>query len=1144
MGILSPYTALSQVWIANQDSVAIHGQSVNPISTGRSELLLPGFFSLSAGDSTLRVLYDQVSGVLILQGLESWVAQHSADTIYLRYRYFPFVFQKEYRRYALGKTATDADLAIPEQPPPPDFFHQWKSDRKLRKSGSFVRGVTLGSNRDLAVNSGFRLELEGQLTDDVEIAAILTDENLPIQPEGNTQTLQEIDQVYIRLKHPVYQMTLGDYQVTRSGYELSSYSRKLQGLDLQANWTGIRAGLAFANMKGTWTSNTFNGTDGSQGPYRLRGKKQEKFILVLAGSERVYLNGRQLSRGESNDYVIDYASGEINFTPTNLITSDTRITVDFEYSDRQFARDFYSTEAGVRVTDGSFHSSIHFLREADNPNTPVEAELTDSDKEIIRLAGSDPARAVRSGVDSVGRDPETGKSLGFYIKTDTVITTGNVTVYRYSPGHPLALYNVRFSEVEAGKGSYIRRTIGVYEWTESGGNYEPVYVLPIPVSSQSVNAKTEWSPWKGFRWLNEWSVSSTDPNLLSDVKNEQSTDAAIINRLSWTSDSLKIPWLTSKRGVWTVTGYQRYTGEGYQPPDRNQDVDYYRNLGVDPTVSSLERQIEAGTAWLSEPLKVSGGYSRYESGRRLATNQIKGQISQSLLSPLSTDYRFNLARTDLRKSGESTRWDQHLLDGEIRFEMLSPFFSGLYENRRNLSASDSLLNGSFRAMEGMGGLRLTTGDYSANSSVKLRKEEEAVSGEMEPASSAWTGRLEARTMTSEQWSGSLILTHYRKYFTEKFREKGNQNTEATLVDMTNRWTPFNGAISLDWDYQVNTQKTSRMDRFFIRVQQGYGNYIWVDRNNNGIPEDNEYELTRFDDGEYMLRTYPGETLEPIVDLKTQWSLNIKPSEHRIFSFLPDEIRKRWTSETVLRIEEKSKTTKVTDVYFLNLATFFREPNTLSGLQQVIQDFFLDPNNRIANWRFRYETRKSLVQYSIDSEKREYEEYSVRLNARPWQNWTTRTDAGYSTTGYQSASGLREDFEIKSLSLIPDVSYRFSAGWEAGLKSNADYRWQSGQTEKNAFILSETGRVIWSIPQKGRLRAEGEWSQTSVTFPTGITQIPYELTNGNPEGRLLRWSFFFDYQVSQMITAFFSYDGRKINEEAMIHTLKAEVRAIF
>jgi hypothetical protein len=36
------------------------------------------------------------------------------------------------------------------------------------------------------------------------------------------------------------------------------------------------------------------------------------YVLVISGSERVYVNGLLL-RGENNDYTIDYNAGEITF---------------------------------------------------------------------------------------------------------------------------------------------------------------------------------------------------------------------------------------------------------------------------------------------------------------------------------------------------------------------------------------------------------------------------------------------------------------------------------------------------------------------------------------------------------------------------------------------------------------------------------------------------------------------------------------------------------------------------------------------------------------------------------------------------------------------------------------------------------------
>ena len=46
----------------------------------------------------------------------------------------------------------------------------------LKSSGTLLRGFSLGTNKDLAVNSGLRLQLAGKISDEIEIVAALTDE--------------------------------------------------------------------------------------------------------------------------------------------------------------------------------------------------------------------------------------------------------------------------------------------------------------------------------------------------------------------------------------------------------------------------------------------------------------------------------------------------------------------------------------------------------------------------------------------------------------------------------------------------------------------------------------------------------------------------------------------------------------------------------------------------------------------------------------------------------------------------------------------------------------------------------------------------------------------------------------------------------
>ncbi|MBK7868733.1 MAG: hypothetical protein IPJ75_18020 [Ignavibacteriales bacterium] len=99
----------------------------------------------------------------------------------------------------------------------------------MQKSGTLVRGFSFGTNKDLSLQSGLKLQLNGKLTDNIELVAALSDENTPIQPEGNTERLDEIDKVFIQITHPNAKAVFGDYDLFSNRGEFGKLNRKLQG---------------------------------------------------------------------------------------------------------------------------------------------------------------------------------------------------------------------------------------------------------------------------------------------------------------------------------------------------------------------------------------------------------------------------------------------------------------------------------------------------------------------------------------------------------------------------------------------------------------------------------------------------------------------------------------------------------------------------------------------------------------------------------------------------------------------------------------------------------------------------------------------------------------------------------------------------
>jgi hypothetical protein len=124
-----------------------------------------------------------------------------------------------------------------------------------------------------------------------------------------------------------------------------NFYKKLQGASFATSYSegkdfSFKSAASAAVAKGKYARNSFLGQEGNQGPYRLVGNNGELFIIVLAGTERVFMDGLLMQRGSDRDYVIDYNSGEITFRP-RLVTKDKRIEVEFQYSDKAFLRTIF-----------------------------------------------------------------------------------------------------------------------------------------------------------------------------------------------------------------------------------------------------------------------------------------------------------------------------------------------------------------------------------------------------------------------------------------------------------------------------------------------------------------------------------------------------------------------------------------------------------------------------------------------------------------------------------------------------------------------------------------------------------------------------------------------------------------------------------
>ncbi|MCF8407473.1 MAG: hypothetical protein K9G36_00760 [Crocinitomicaceae bacterium] len=1101
----------------------------------------PSSFTVSCNGSVIsaeKYVFDFAKSTMQLQSI-------ICDSVVLNYRVFSFDISQPYKKRDLsiifnGVESERERFMIQQMYSVDDVF----GGSEINKQGSISRGVSFGNNQDLGINSSLNLELSGQISPKLKLLASVSDANIPIQPDGTTNKLQEFDQLFIQVYSDDFKVIAGDFWLNKpEGYFLN-YRKRAQGLTSTNTFRTKNKNVWFTQISGALSKGKFNrqiiqGIESNQGPYRLKGSENEPFIIVLAGTERVFIDGKSLERGQEFDYTIDYNTSEVIFTSRNLITKDSRIVVEFQYSDQNYARSLVQSSTTYQSKKVKFWLNVY--SEQDAKTQSLQQKLTLGQKSFLATIGDDLSLARLSSIDSVGYSPN-------QIHYKLIDSLGFDSVLVFSNNIDSAKYTATFIYVGPNMGDYqFDQQIAfgkIYKWVKpiagvSQGEYNPARLIATPKKKQFISSGIQCALSKRSTIFSELAISNADINTFSTIGNDNNKGFA--GKINW-------------KNKFNLT------------KDTTQLIQYENAINLEYLSFSFEpieqfRKVEFDRDWNIRNMNYSGNQSIFTFEN--AINSRKNGTIKLDLQHLSIGNQFQGNRLNSEGNWKYKGWGFNWDGSYLNSNALSK--SNFLRHRASITKNIGTFQVSFKD-DHEKNLFLSPGSILNNSSYQFYDYQFAInkadsskmgykviyrerydwrpkSNSLQAAAKATTASVEIDLKKSKNNQLAFISgLRSLKILDSTLLAQKPENTLIGRLEYNSKL--LQNSITLSTFYEIGSGLEQQKDFIYLKVNDGQGIYTWIDYDGDGIEDLNEFEIAQFIDQASYIRIFiPSSTYSKTYSNEFNGSLFIRPE--RLLTKKEGVLKHvgKLSNQFRMRVMKKTANANNSDL-FNPFQVEIRDTNLISATSSIRNSVYFNRNSTVFGMEYNFQDNrsKSLLASGFDSKKNRTHELVTRWNITKTLTILNKFSSGLKVS--QIDYTINRNYEITQRSGIIDFSYQPTTTFRIGGVYQLNQKWNSPSlgneiSSSNEFSIN----AKYNESQKGSLLADIK--TVLITFQGVINSaIAYEMMEGLRIGDNYVWSLSYQRVLSKNLQLSIQYSGRKSGESKIIHTGGMELRALF
>ncbi len=1023
----------------------------------------------------------------------------------------------------------------------------------LNKNGSISRGISFGNNQDVSLQSNLNLQINGELTKDVQLILAASDENIPFQTGGTTAQLEEFDKVFAQINTQSSKLIIGDYQLEKPNSYFMSFYKRAQGALISNEYKDtikkipvtFNTQLAGAVSKGKFSRNVFQGIENNQGAYKLLGNENEMFIVVLTGTERVYIDGRQLQRGQDHDYIIDYNAAEITFTAKQPITKDKRIVVEFQYSDKNYARYLWHLQEEIKSKNSKI--ILNYFNEFDDKNVPFQQVLNNDQKQLLYQIGDTINKAIIPSAQAVIYS----NAENVYLKKDSIVN-GKLykSVYISNKNSLLQSYRLKFSFVGNKKGNYILSGTNLYgklyKWVApindiQQGDYEPIITLITPKDKQLLTTSYIYSFNLTHQFEIETALSNNDINTFSPYQKTNDFGKGIKLKYENKIKLNKADSIIKQKSFLYNVNYE-YIDQSFTWIERYRQVEFNREWSRSNGIETQGNQ------------HVLSGNVGYEHGTFFKTNYslnsfIEQGVYVGLLNKWSTQIQNNKNilkyNASFLSSNSNTNTNQYFRHKSSFTKEVNQFkFHFLDEFENNLSNQNVITQ--------IQNNRLWDWEVSLSNKdtisalyklfYKQRKDDKIKNNNYLDSTQAKTIGFQVKSNQFKNHSFSIYFS-YRELEVNKQNVSSMQNSSNVLGRVEYSPILFNSLIKSNLFYETVNGVDFKRDVYFLKVAPGQGLYAWKDYNNNGIQELNEFEVAFYNDQAQYNKLFVA-TNQSVKTINNQFNVSLNVIPAVLFKQSKNKFKNslsRFSYQLLYKNDNKYLESKAT-IQTFNPLFFNINDSALVAVNNMLRNtLFFNTSGSLFSFDYSVIQNVSKQFVTTGYEIKELKSQDCKLRYNITKQWSLNYNLIEGLKTQNLSNQMAKNYFIRFYELEQKLIYQPST--ETKIAINAKYQNKNNSSKQQANIVDVGFDMKLNKVQSGTL--VGKINYINIQYnDVENSYIAYEMLNDLKIGSNFVWNFTFQKTVGKNLQITFNYEGRKPHNLDVTHIGSAQIKAFF